>query len=161
MFASKSQQTIPIAFDAPHTVTIRKLTGRELERAQFDHLRSLVAGRSARGWAAHFQQKLAAGTAVAADAEKVLTDPLSGYDRTTIIRAGLLAWSYPDAITAVTVKGPDTAPDQIVDAVADLDDDGAEFIATEIMRLTKPALFQTAEDSEAARKNDSGPSIAV
>ncbi len=40
-----------------------------------------------------------------------------------------------------------------VDHVADLDDDAQEFIATEIMRLTKPWLFKTAAELEADRKN--------
>jgi hypothetical protein len=151
IFASQTSVTIPIPFDDPHTVTIRKLTGRELERAQAEHMRSMVGGRSVRGWSGAFQRILN-GLATPADAQQVLADPLGGYDRTTIVRAGLISWSYPQAIAPLT---PSEAVDRSrTDAVEDLDDEALEFLATEILRRTKPGLFHTtAADAEAEKKS--------
>lgn len=146
MFASRSPDTIPIPFAPEHTATLRKLTGRELDTAQGDHLRATIAGRwAAHGWAAVFQRQLQAGTATAADAQRVLADPLNGYDRHSIVKAGLLAWTVPD-------------PALNAEAIEDLDDDALEWFAVEIMKRTKPRLFQTVDEAETARKNAPSPS---
>lgn len=139
IFASQTQSDpIPIPLDPPHTITVRKLTGREVEAAQEAH-RSSIASGSARSWAATFRRMLESG---ASDPEvlKAIADPLLGYDRYAVVKAGLMAWSYPQAPSAP-------------DGVDDLDDEAVDFIATEILRLTKPALFLTPEASEQARKN--------
>lgn len=143
IFASQTQRTIPIPFDPPSTVTIRRLTGREVEAAQDAHRSSLAAG-SARSWAVTFRRMLEHG-ASDPDVLKAIADPLTGYDRYALVRSGLVAWSYP-----LSVKPVDGAA---TDAVDDLDDEAVDFIATEVLRLTKPWLFQTKEDAEADRKN--------
>ncbi len=150
MFASLTQQTIPIPFDPPHTVTVRKLTGRECDAAAEAH-RDGALSSSARAWPAIFRRMLEKG---ASDAEvlSAIADPLTGYDRFALVRSGLVAWSYPQSLKPVTVK-VDGQPDEIADAIEDLDDEGVDFIARAILRLTKPALFLTAEDLEVARKN--------
>ena len=141
-FASRTTDTIALPFDPPHTATLRKLTGRELDKAQEVHLRDIVAGRwSPHGWAAVFQRQLAKGIATNADAEHLLRDPLNGYDRHAIVTAGLTAWSYADPVLSP-------------EAIEDLDDDALEWFAREILRRTKPGLFQTADEAEAAQKND-------
>jgi len=134
VFASQTQRTMPMA-DA-HSVTIRKLTGREVELAQAEHLRGVASGR---GWAGRLQRILKNAAVTDAEAGAVLADPLNGYDRLTMCRAGILAWTYPDPPTS--------------ERVADLDDETLESLATEILRLTKPALFQTPAEQEAGRKN--------
>lgn len=147
MFASRSTETIPIPFDPGQTVTVRKLTGRELDQAQEAHLRSTIAGRwSAHGWAATFQRQVATGTATAADAERVLRDPLNGYDRHALVKAGVVAWSLAE---------PALSPE----AIDDLGDDELDFFAVEVLKRSKPSLFLTPESSETERKNDSRGSI--
>ncbi len=127
-------------FDVPQTVTIRKLTGREIEKAQAEHAVSIASGR---GWGQKIQRILSANDS--ALVEKELNDPLLGYDRHTVIVSGLIGWSY----TEHKKPKPVTA-----EAAADLDDEAAEFIARAIMRLTKPALFaQTAEAIAVDQKN--------
>ncbi len=144
IFASQTTDTVPIPFAAPHTATLRKLTGRELDKAQEVHLKNTIAGRwASHGWAAVFQRQLEKGIATNADAEKLLRDPLNGYDRHTLVNAGLIAWSFPE---------PALAPA----AIDDLDDDALDWFAREILQRTKPSLFQTEDEREAARKNDSG-----
>jgi hypothetical protein len=159
-FASLTvSEPIPLPFDEGQTIRVRALSGQELEAAQTAHMKSLVAGRSARGWSGAFQ-RIIAGIGTPADAEQALADPLAGYDRTVIVRGGLFEWSYPQSLTPVTVKH-DGKPDQIVDAIADLKDEPLEFIARTILKLTKPTLFQTQEEAKAAqREADAVPSFA-
>lgn len=149
IFASRTTDTIPIPQDPPHTAMIRVLTSAEVDKAQEVHLRATIGGRwSSRGWAAVFKRQLAQGTALAADAEKLITDPLTGFDLLTIAQAGITSWSYPE---------PALSPE----AVADLTDDALEYFAREILRRTKPSLFQTDEEAEQVKKTASVPSIAV
>jgi hypothetical protein len=136
MFASQTQETRPVPFDPPQTVTIRKLTGAEVEDAQVQAIRGMVGGRTGRGFARHIQ-RLLQGTATEPDAAQAATDPLAGFDRLVVVRGGLLAWTYPQPLTAVT----------------DLDDEALDFLAGAILRLTKPALFQTEAERDEARKN--------
>lgn len=60
--------------------------------------------------------------------------------RQAILRAGIVAWTFADVAVSPN-------------AIDDLDEDAAEFIASEIILLTKPSLKRTVEESEAARKN--------
>jgi len=155
-FASKYTDTIPLPLDAPHTITIRKLTGKEVAEAQEAHASGLNSGQ-ARFWSLRFRRILESGQPDA-DVLKALADPLTGFERFTMIRAGLLAWTYPESITPVPANAAAKTP--AIDAVADLDDEAVDFIATEILRLTKPGLFLTLEAAEVERKNGSGGSIA-
>lgn len=139
IFASRTQATIPLTLDEPHTITIRKLTGRELERAQADNMKNVVAGRDGRTWSTSLRKVLANSLSSEADVKVAVADPLNGLDRFTVILAGLISWTYEEPVSVATVD--------------DLDDDAAEFIARAVMRLTKPALFQTEAEQETARKN--------
>lgn len=147
-FASlRVSDPIALPFDPPNTITVRKLTGRHVELAQAAHLRSLVAGQSARGWEAKLRRSLDSGDEQQVRA--VLADPLNGYDRHTVVAFGLVSWTYANANVEKDGDPHKPTPKQI----DDLDDEALEFIATEVMRLTKPHLFQTIEEAEAARKN--------
>lgn len=139
IFASRTQETIAIPFDPPQTVTLRAMTGRECDRAQNEHLKAITTGQGGRGWAGTFQRRLQAGLATDADAAALIADPLAGFDRYAIVSAGLVAWSYDLSVNP--------------EAIADLDDEAIEFFAMEILRRTKPDLFRTAPEAEAARKN--------
>ena len=141
IFASQTQVTLPVPFDEGQTVSIRKLTGREVELAQAAHAAGVATGRS-RLWAQRFRQMLQDKQAPDAEVQAAINDPLTGYDRFEVVKAGLVAWSYRPIIT-----NKDTLRDQAID---DLDDEAVEWIAREILRLTKPALF---DDPETARKN--------
>jgi hypothetical protein len=150
-FASQTSATIPLPFDPPHTVTVRRLTGRETDAAQAAH-RDTLADASPRSWAATFRRALTKG-ATDPQVLQAIADPLTGYDRFSVVRAGLVGWSYPQSIKPLTPS--QVADGQTTNAVDDLDDEAVDFIATEILRLTKPALFHaTEEDAEAAQKKD-------
>jgi hypothetical protein len=137
-FASTYQTDVPILSDPPHVVTIRRLTGREFEQAQGAHLAALIAGQSARSWSRRFQAALEKGVTTNDEAARLLQDPLNGFDRITIVKAGVVKWDYPDR--------------KLPHAIDDLDDDTLEALAIEILRLTKPAWFQTEAQREVAEK---------
>lgn len=154
-FASQSQSDpIPLPFDPPHTVTVRKLTGRECDAAQQAHAVA-VSGGGARHWATTFRRMLEGSLSDKVQVEQAIRDPLTGYDRYSLVRSGLVSWSYPQptkpARVPATSNGSFTVPGP--DAVDDLDDEAVDFIATEVLRRTKPALFHaTEEDAERAQK---------
>lgn len=137
-FATAHQTDVPILSDPPHVVTIRRLTGREFEQAEAEHLRALIAGHPARGWSRRFQAALTKGVASNDEAAKLLSDPLNGFDRITLVKAGVVRWDYPDR--------------PLPEAVEDLDDDTLELLALAVMQLTKPAWFQTEAQREVAEK---------
>jgi hypothetical protein len=145
-FASRHQKTIDNPFESGVTFTIQKLNGAAVEQAQAKHMASFVVGRNPRGWAGIFHEKLQQGTATNEDALKLIRDPLAGYDRLTVAKLGLVAWSYVDEAS----KEPLPITSRTVE---DLDDETLEHVATEILRLTKPRLFETVKEAETARKN--------
>lgn len=147
-FANRHQKTIKNPFEAGETFTIQKLSGTSVELAQSEHIRKFINGQSPRGWESTFRRAMAAGTATEADVVKAMTDPLLGFDRTTVVQLGLVGWSYVDEKDSAKTPKPLTAA-----AIAELDDETMEHVALAIMRLTKPERFQTPEESEQARKN--------
>jgi len=154
IFASQTTSaSIPIPFDPPHTVTVRKLTGREIEAAQVVQ-RDGLNGVSARSWAATFRRMLEHGP-TDRQVQQAIADPLTGYDRFALVRSGLVAWSYPQPVKLKPGRTvPATSADAPeVDAIEDLDDEAVDFIAREVLRLTKPGLFYaTAADADAEKK---------
>jgi hypothetical protein len=131
------------------------LTGREIEAAAEAHRGGLASG-SPRLWPGVLRRALTKG---ASDPEvlKAIADPLTGYDRFTLVKSGLLAWSYAQPIAVRPEKGSDAllrkAEQEARDAVIDdLDDEAVDFIATEVLRLTKPGLFHATEEDAAGEK---------
>lgn len=152
MFASQHQHIIPAPGVPEHTITIHKLSGYACEVAQAEHAKGVITGFNGRGWAADFMRRALKGIATEADAQKFAVDPLAGYDRLTVARFGIKAWTLTETVTeggkTITRPKPLTS-----ETIADIDDEALEVIATEVMRLTKPGLFKTAEELEATRKN--------
>ena len=141
IFATRVTKVITIPHDEPNTVTIQKLTGRHLERARQESQFKSVDDLKRMGGAA-FQKELASlGTSEdqAKLIAKVQADPLNSFDAYTVLQKGIRAWTYEREVTA--------------DAIEELDEDSALFLAREILRLTKPALFATAAEAEAQQKN--------
>lgn len=144
MFASQTIDTVTIPGEPPVVVTFHKLSGKDLEAAQFEHMTGVATGRG-RNWATRFVAIAEKGIAAAADAERVYRDPLAGYDRLTLAKAGITAWTCVDA------KGE---PVKVTAAaIDDLEDEALETIALAILKLTKPGLFLTPEDAAEEKKS--------
>lgn len=141
-FAKLITQVLEVPDDEGQSITIQKLTGRAVERAQAVAAEKTISGR---GFAAKVAQALEAakdGSEMALDA--MLRDPLNGYDRATVLHAGIVGWSYDVPCTA--------------EFIDQLDDERSEHVALAILRLTKPHLFDSAE---AAQKKGLSRSTAV
>lgn len=119
---------------AGHWIKVRKLTGRQYEEAQVVHRLGYVG--SPDKWAGFFRKVAADPTSE--DVQRIIRDPLTGFDRYALAQSGLVAWSHDRPIDA--------------DAINDLDDDGVEFIAREVLKRAKPSLF--ADDQAAQKKSD-------
>lgn len=144
IFASAHTTDVHPPSDPTATITIQKLSGRSEELAQAKHAEGAFDGFNGRGWSNRFIGRIMAGIADTTEVQAVTQDPLAGYDRLTLVRLGVKSWSY-------TVDGK---PKPVTTAaIEDIDDDTLEFLAVEIMRLTRPSRFQTEDEREAARKN--------
>ena len=148
VFTSRVTQSIPIPHDPGQSVTIRKLAPKHLraaresrQAADFEETKRQIAITQALG-----DEVIKAVKGIKeseADGEKPITrvvDPLGPYDVTALCVSAIKAWSYADIKPA-----PDT--------IADLDEQTQEFIAREALKLSKPELFQSEDEQEAAQKN--------
>lgn len=128
-FAQLITDVVPIPHDSPNTVTIQKLSGRAIERAQEVAAEKAVNGR---GFADKVSRALvAAKEGDGAKLDAVIADPLNGYDRHAVLINGITGWTYEQKCDP--------------ESIAQLDDETAELLARAIMRLTKPHLFEAPE----------------
>lgn len=178
-FTSRHTDVIDVPDDAPNTVTIRKLSGRHLERASQANMMASVDTIKRMG-GAKFQKELRdigdADIRAAKIAEQQ-ADPMNGYDQRVLLYKGITGWTYPESLTpepapeikdAITLaKGGDVdgaflkimqfidsgEHAAVIPAIDDMDSERAEFLARKILKLSKPRLFQTAEEAQDERKN--------
>lgn len=168
IFASREQKTLPVPFDLPNEITIQKLSAKQLERASKTFIDGMIADVQSRGGSRVMKdmqelwKKAEApgpdGAAVVKEIESVKSDPLNGYDKHVLIRMGIVSWTYPESLKpASVVEKTNDGRDMTVvtyPAIDDLSDEAVEFFATEILRLTKPSLFLTAEEKKAEQVKD-------
>ena len=140
IFTSLVTETLPVPRDEAQSVTIRRLSPAALRRAA--EAAQLAAVESAR------RMREAMGPALAETLDRVTpeqmqqakqADPLLSYDRISLMEDGIVSWTYDRAVTAETL--------------ADMDDDAQDWLAGAILRLSKPSLYRTEDESENARKN--------
>jgi hypothetical protein len=134
MFASKITQDITVKDgDKDVKVTIRKLSGRSLQNAS--EARQITVARMARTMGAEMLQAVRDREAAKEKAQKIL-DPAEArfqlYDRETVLVAGIASWD---------------AKEDVVEGVADLDEDTADAIFRAIVTLSVP----TEEERKAVR----------
>lgn len=145
VFTSRVTRTIEIPNTDGQRVTIRKLAPKQLAQAREAMQREAEADfeRQIRVTKALGEDMIKAVRDIKPEAIQAATqaDPLLMFDALTIAQKGIVSWTFPD------VKRTD-------ESVADLDEETVTFIATEVLKLTKPALYQTSDEAEADRKND-------
>jgi L-lactate utilization protein LutC len=145
VFASRVQKTVEIPHDPPHTALLQKLPRRHLITASKQQTATLMSDIRAQ-FGERWQQEIAGFTSKKSDDAAALTkaakDPLLQFDVDTLLQYGLKAWTYDEPLTP--------------DALADLDQETAEHLAREILRLTAPKLFDLEEGDD--RKNGSASS---
>lgn len=153
IFTSQIQQTIPLG---EGTVTIRKLSGRHLAKAAEENQIAAHAFFERMGGEEFRKQLAAIGDTreTTAAVARAAVNPLNGYARGVLLVKGIVAVSEVPSFATMT---PDAKAAWFDDELSDEDE---ELLARAILRLTKPALFLTADEAEAARKNAPGLSSA-
>lgn len=141
IFTSRVTKTIPIPNTPNWQATIRKLSPRNLFQAARESQRIALETVDAMGGAAQlFEKHKAELSAVIKEAaEKKQDDPLASYDQVTLLDKGIVSWTCDEE------KG--------LQAYEDLDEDTLRYLATEILRLSRPALFLTDDEKEEQEKN--------
>ena len=144
VFTSLVTETIAVPGMPPgQTVTVRKLAPRALaEAARVQQMAAVVEAR--RMQEAMGAEMFETVSRVKSSEIKALreADPVSLYDRVSLMSAGVVSW------TLERVVG--------IEAFEDLDDDTQDWLATAILRLSKPALFRSEAEQETDQKNGSG-----
>lgn len=136
VFTSRVTKSLDIPHDAGQSVVIRKLAPRHLHAASKEAQRAAIADMKAMG--VSFLKELR--ELKDEDVEQAKTaDPLLTYDKELLVLKGVASWSYDAPVNEETV--------------ADLDEETQDFIAREVLRLSRPAAFQTEQEIEAERKN--------
>lgn len=118
-------------------VEIRKLSGRQLERARRTKERDAAEAARAFGGDVFASLRQLRQSGELADALAAESDPLDTYDRWDVLIAGVTGWSADRKVTP--------------DAINELDDDTATAVARAILALSLPA--RDPAEAEAARKN--------
>jgi hypothetical protein len=155
IFANRITQTLAVPGMDGQTITIRKLAPRHLEaamaeaqrkglavsRAMADQLAGFDVGvlRDLRSLEAPKPSADDAGTDDASPVAPAMTSPLAGYDALTLIEKGVTEWTFSEPIGRESFE--------------EIDADTRDWLATEILRLSRPSLFQSADEAEQARKN--------
>ena len=138
IFASRTQQAIALPFDEGQSVTIQKLSGQQLGKCR-EARQVAFSEEMARMGALLKAQKEFRDIAPAADTPAVaveaapMVDVLAAYDRAAVLQRGVKAWTYAEPVTP--------------DALADLTEEAADFLARAILTLTLP------EPGDAGTKN--------
>jgi hypothetical protein len=138
MFASQVRETVTLP-DGVNTAVVKKLSFKSLEDAAQERQRKATAQSVAIGKGfAEFQrevQKSLKADAEATEALKTLLEknPISQYDRMTLLERGIVSWTLTETPTT--------------DEIADLDEETATLLVARIWSLSRP---KTQEE----RKND-------
>lgn len=145
VFASRVTKVVPIG---EHTVTIRKLSPKQLGAAERAQQMKSIADLKAFGGPAFVKElkglsdEKKQAEQEQAEAER-RANPLVAFDRDTLLAKGIVAWTFTD--------DGDQVAEIDADHIEDLDDAIGEQLAREILQLAKPSLF---EDAAEAQKND-------
>ena len=138
VFTSRVTVTVPVPTDPDQTVTLQKLAPRHLDAAQKKSQADALASLRDMGGPAFLKEMAGLG-----DAEKKAAtgqrDPLLAYDSVTLLVKGIKAWTYDAPLTAESFE--------------DLDEETQTALAREVLKLSRPRLFQTAAEAETDQKN--------
>ena len=143
VFTSLVTTTLEVPTDSGQSITIRKLAPKHLKAASRAAQMESLEDLKAIGGPAFLRELTALGADETAQRETVKAaakaDPLMTFDRLTLLEHGVTAWTYERAL------GPE--------ALEDLDDETREWLAREVLKLARPALFAE-DEGEAEQKND-------
>ena len=133
MLTSKVTKRFPIPHEPEEWIEVRLLSWLHLEEARLaKQAKVFESMRSMGGDVLHALQEARAEGPV--DAAPVELDPIAQYDQETLLRSGIVSWSYPEPVSAI----------------GELDAETAEWAAR--------VILNPSERTEEDRKNASSPS---
>lgn len=152
IFTSRVTRDLTVPFGDGGTVKIRKLNQKQLQQALIANFKEQVRlqeeifGAERVNEIRNAKPDPEAPPEPKPDPNAKPSDPLSDFDKVTLMAKAILSWSFTNE---------DGSPVERTDAaLADMDDDAAGWIATEILKLAKPSLFESKAEQETERKND-------
>ena len=131
MLTSQTARPIELPHEPGVTFEIRQLSHGALKKARDNRMREMAMNFSGLDLST-FLKDVAAPVQRDSDDDDV--DLLAGYDMQTILVKGIKSWSYPEKVTPENIE--------------DLDDETAEFVATEIMKISRRTRKQGEASSE-------------
>lgn len=137
IFASLVTTVLDVPNDQGQSITIRKLAPKHLTLAISQSTQTDQAARVMMGFLERGGAKADSGIELVR--REVNKDPLLLFDRVTLIESGVVSWTYEQERCPSTYE--------------DLDEATQTWLAREILRLAKPALFETPAEAEDALKN--------
>lgn len=161
MSSRRGKKTITIPFSPKpdgtlHEVTIQKLAGRHLRKADEERDFALNEYVNKMGGDA-YRERMSAQHAKQEEERKAaglppqVADPVHGFDQHTLVKFAVIAWTFADL--------EDGTPIPVNEAEVDeLDAETLEHIAREALRWTKPALFLDFDQREIEKKKADGAS---
>ncbi len=127
MLTSRITKEVPIPHEPGEWLRIRRLPGKKLEEAREEKTRqALVRCRAMGGEAIKQLQETSREEAT----QTLAADPFAQHDTDTLLRAGIIAWSYEEKPTPQNIE--------------DLDEQTRQWAAREIFALS----FVTEDDSK-------------
>jgi len=145
IFASQVTQVVSYPGAPGSEIVIRKLAPKDLAKAaRASQKRALddlleVGGTEALKALKAFETERPKTDDDAPSGPVAEPNPLDGYDLGTLVLRGVKSWNFEVPVSA--------------ESVDDLDEDALTWLATAVLKLSKPSLFLSAEEREAARKN--------
>jgi len=119
MFASDTKRDVPVG---DVTVTVRKLSGRSLEKAS--EAQSISAATVTRSFGPEVMKVLREGRAEQTPEQRTASR-YQAYDRQSVLVAGIMRW---------------TSPVPLAQGIDDLDEESAELLFRAILDLSLPAI---------------------
>src|SRR5689334_3785466 len=137
MFASQVTKEIAVPSG---TAVIRKLARRALKTAAVEQQRQALADVKALGGLAALEEfKPKPEDKPAEDDDAKPSDPLLLFDAATLCSLGVVSWTRSEDLTKVDWN--------------DVDEDVQDAVATEILKLSRPALFESKAEGQESQKN--------
>lgn len=167
-FASDITSVVDLPNDAPHTVTIRKLSAKKLAKASqvntvelFSNVKAIGGAKAQKEMQALFKpdpddkakdEQDDAAKAAEEAVEKLKSNPLNGYDKHAMLYAGIVSWTYskslePEKVEELNAEGQTVIVMRIL-AIDDMGPEEVDLLADKIMRLTKPSAYLSQEEAK-------------
>lgn len=169
-FGSDITETFSLPGDPVNTITIKKLGARQWEQCSDAFMQERHASMEARGGKAKLDElsaffrgqqtpkpepEVAPEPAPDVDPDEVPKYPIAGMSEYELCALGIASWTYDKSLQRAPVESATPDGHKVTTmrilAIDDLGPDDLEYIALKVGKLTKPSLFLSKTQQEAAK----------